>query len=94
MPTPDSDPAPVNPTRHLPRVVRNLAEPLIVIGGLIGGGVAIGYHAGGQQERQARLEEISRPQQTYQAALGALPGKTERSAADVRGATAAATAKP
>ncbi|SFO51680.1 hypothetical protein SAMN05216567_10141 [Variovorax sp. OK605] len=88
MPTHDSDLAPLTPTRHLPRAVRRVVESLIVISGLIGGGIAIGYYAGVQQERQARLEEIARLQESYQTALGALSGKTERSAAKVADAAA------
>lgn len=88
MQTPDSDLTPLTPTRHLPRTVRRVVESLIVIGGLIGGGMAIGYYAGVQQEREARLEEIGRLQDNFQTALGALSGKTERSAAKVADAAA------
>lgn len=88
MQTPDSDLTPLTPTRHLPRAVRRVVESLIVIGGLIGGGLAIGLYVGVQQEREARLEEISRLQTTYQATLAVLSGKTERSAAQVADAAA------
>lgn len=88
MSTQDSDLSPLTPTRHLPRAVRRVVDALIVVGGLIGGGMAIGYYAGLQQEREARIAEISRMLDMHQRALYALTGRNERAAADVADAAA------
>lgn len=88
MSTQDSDLSPLTPTRHLPRAVRRVVDSLIVIGGLIGGGMAIGYYAGLQQDRENHIAEVSRLQDSHQRALLVLTGKSERAAADVADAAA------
>jgi len=70
----DSDLSPLEPTKRLPRSIRNVFNACVVIGGLVGGGVSIGYFVGVQQQRKASLEEIARLQQAYGSRLESAAG--------------------
>lgn len=67
----------------------------IVLGGLLGGGMSIGYFAGVQTTREAALEEIGRLQLNHQTALGLISGRQLRAAHTLEAAadTAAAAAE-
>ncbi len=53
----------------------------IVVGGLLGGGISVGYYFGMQSQRDDSLAEIARLQQSHYAALDALAGRQARTAA-------------
>ncbi|MGQ3054780.1 MAG: hypothetical protein ACT6S0_23580 [Roseateles sp.] len=61
----DSDFGPLEPVKRLPRTVRHVFNACVVIGGLVGGGVSIGYFLGVQQQKQDSLAEIARLQEAY-----------------------------
>ncbi|MGO4608434.1 hypothetical protein AB4142_19055 [Variovorax sp. 2RAF20] len=61
----DSDFGPLEPVKHLPRTIRHVFNTCVVIGGLVGGGVSIGYFLGVQQQKQDSLAEIARLQVAY-----------------------------
>lgn len=65
MPNAESDLSPLDPFKRLPRPMRHAFNAIVVIGGLVGGGVSIGYFLGVQQQRQDSLAEIARLQQAY-----------------------------
>jgi len=65
MPNADSDLSPLDSIKRLPRPLRHAVNACLVIGGLVGGGVSIGYFLGVQQQRQDSLAEIARLQQAY-----------------------------
>lgn len=65
----------------------------IVLGGLLGGGMSIGYFAGVQTTREAANQEVARLQMNHQAALYAISGRQVRAAdtlAQAAGTVAAA----
>lgn len=61
----DSDFGPLEPVKRLPRTIRHVFNACVVIGGLVGGGVSIGYFLGVQQQKQDSLAEIARLQEAY-----------------------------
>lgn len=67
----------------------------IVLGGLLGGGMSIGYFAGVQTTREAANQEVGRLQLNHQAALDAITGRQVRAAYTLEAAagTAAAAAE-
>lgn len=82
----DSDLAPLEPIKRLPRSIRHFFNACVVIGGLVGGGVSIGYFLGVQQQRRDSLEEIARLQQAY----GQRIDRAERAVTDAAKATSSA----
>ncbi|WP_046059696.1 hypothetical protein [Paracidovorax citrulli] len=85
--------------------VRDTLKALVMLAALIGGGVGIGYGIGTEraravllQEREDRIAEITRLQDSYRTALDAIGGRQARTADRVADAaetasTAAETAK-
>lgn len=67
----------------------------IVLGGLLGGGMSIGYFAGVQTTREAAIEELGRLQHNHQTALDLISGRQGRAADKLEAAadTAAAAAE-
>lgn len=61
----DTDLSPLEPAKNLPRALRHAFNACVVIGGLVGGGVSIGYFLGVQQQKQDSLAEIARLQTAY-----------------------------
>lgn len=72
-----------------------ITHQAIVLGGLLGGGMSIGYFAGVQTTREASSQEIGRLQLNHQAALDAITGRQVRAASRITEAadTAAAAAE-
>lgn len=87
MPDHDSDLSALEPAKRMPRAIRKAFEAVAVLGGLVGGGAAVGYWAGVQQERADRIAEIERLQQAYDRRLDTLSGRVGVAA---QAATAAA----
>lgn len=56
----DSDTMPLEPIKRVSRSLRNIFNACAVIGGLVGGGVSIGYFIGVQQQKKDSLAEIDR----------------------------------
>ena len=65
MPSHESDVMPLDAIRRMPRTMRHAFNACVVVGGLFGGGVSIGYFLGVQQTREDGLAEIARLQQAY-----------------------------
>jgi hypothetical protein len=86
----DSDLQGIETLKRLPRTVRKWFEMLVVLCGLVGGGMGVGYWGGIQQERADRIAEIERLRQAYDQRLSNLSGRVGV-AADTA-ATAAARA--
>jgi len=87
MLSPDSDISPLEP-RRVRQSLRKWFESLVVLGGLVAGGMGIGYWGGIQQEREARLAEIDRLRQAYELRLSSLSGRVTE-AADTAASAAA-----
>lgn len=65
MPNRESDLVALEPLRRIPRALRHIFNACVVVGGLVGGGVSVGYFLGAQQERSDALAEIQRLQEAY-----------------------------
>lgn len=65
MPHVDSDMMPLEPIKRVTSFLRHIFNACVVIGGLVGGGVSIGYFVGIEQQKRASLEEIERLQKAY-----------------------------
>lgn len=90
----DSDVAPLAPPveheRDVRRSLRKWFESLVVVGGLVAGGMGIGYWGGIQQEREARLAEIDRLRKAYELRLTSLSGRVSEAADTAANAAAQA----
>lgn len=83
MPSPDSDLAALEPVKRIPKHLRHAFNTCVVLGGLVGGGVSIGYFLGVQQARGDASAEIARLQQAYGARIERAASATNTAAAAV-----------
>ena len=70
--------SPASPARRFRYV--DVLHNLVVIGGLVGGGMSLGYYFGVQSTREDALAEIERLQYTHSEALSVLARATGRAA--------------
>jgi len=76
----DSDTMPLEPLKRVSRSVRHVFNACVVIGGLVGGGVSIGYFIGVQQQKQDSLAEIDRLQHAWGLRIGKASAAVEDAA--------------
>lgn len=61
----DTDLTALEPVKRIPKQLRHAFNTCVVIGGLVGGGVSIGYFLGVQQTKADARAEIERLQSAY-----------------------------
>jgi hypothetical protein len=61
-------------------IIRRAFESLMVLGGLAGGGMALGYYAAVQVERASHVQEIARLQAAYGVTIEALTKRLDATA--------------
>lgn len=76
----DSDITPLEADTSVRRSLRKWFESLVVLGGMVAGGMGIGYWGGIQQEREARLAEIERLRKAYEMRLTSLSDRVSGAA--------------
>lgn len=83
MPNLESDLMALEPVSRIPKQLRHAFNTCVVLGGLVGGGVSIGYFIGVQQARSDARAEIDRLQLAYGVRIERAASATTNAAAAV-----------